>query len=121
MLSKRIASPFSSSLRTRPLYHFATAIKTQNLPYSNTSDHPNIGNSLMSNWISQINDSTKVSSLAIPGTRSSGSYHLNGNINILQNQTQSLNIKDQLESGVRFIDLNLNFTQSKTVTPDGLT
>ena len=75
----------------------------------------------MSSWISQINDSTFVSNLAIPGTRASGSYFLNGNINILQNQTQSLNIKDQLESGVRFIDLNLNFVQSKTVTPDGLT
>ena len=122
MLSKRIISPLSNILSsTRSLYHFTTALKAQNLPYANTADYPNIGDSLMSSWISQINDSTKVSNLAIPGTRASGSYFLNGNINILQNQTQSLNIKDQLESGVRFIDLNLNFVQSKTVTPDGLT
>ena len=73
----------------------------------------------MSSWMGEINDSTKVSSLAIPGTRGSASYLLKRDRNTIQYQTQSWNIADQLKSGVRFLDLNLNFTNAKDL-PDGI-
>ncbi|CFQ84530.1 phosphatidylinositol diacylglycerol-lyase [Yersinia frederiksenii] len=57
----------------------------------------------MQTWMSHLNDSTLLSQISIPGTHDSASF----NINISGGgftQTQSWNIEEQLDNGVRFLD-----------------
>ncbi|CNH92881.1 phosphatidylinositol diacylglycerol-lyase [Yersinia frederiksenii] len=57
----------------------------------------------MQTWMSHLSDSMLLSQISIPGTHDSASF----NINVSGagfTQTQSLNIKEQLDNGVRFLD-----------------
>ncbi|NBJ47177.1 hypothetical protein C6N01_13275 [Enterococcus faecalis] len=54
-----------------------------------------------SKWMDQISDSTRLSDLSIPGTHDSMSNGPGGDIV----QTQSKSLRDQLDSGIRFIDI----------------
>ena len=105
-------------------FAFAQIIDQKQLDWANTEDKPTIGklpsSLLMSKWLRDIKDNTEVSKIAIPGTRASASYLLNRDRNTISYQTQTWNITSQLESGVRFLDLNLNFKGSKDNTPDAI-
>ena len=54
-------------------------------------------------WMKLIPDSTKLCQLLIPGTHNSGSYGTLFGIG----QTQDWSIKEQLENGIRFLDVRL--------------
>ena len=58
------------------------------------------------NWMSLLNPNLKLNEINIPGTHDSGTY----NVAILKSewaQTQNLNIKEQLELGIRYLDIRL--------------
>ena len=59
-------------------------------------------------WMKEITDSTKLCQLLIPGTHNSGSYGTLFGIG----QTQDWSIKEQLENGIRFLDVRLAVNQS---------
>jgi 1-phosphatidylinositol phosphodiesterase len=54
-------------------------------------------------WMSDISDDTPVTALSIPGTHNSGC--IGGVFGFAQ--TQNLNINDQLDAGIRFLDIRL--------------
>jgi len=57
-----------------------------------------------SDWMSQIEDSTPVNQLSIPGTHDSGALHSIADLTL---KCQSTSISDQLNMGVRFFDIRL--------------
>lgn len=57
----------------------------------------------MKNWMSQINDTQLLSQLSIPGTHDSASFRSNV-YGAGFTQTQSWNIREQLDHGIRFLD-----------------
>lgn len=57
-----------------------------------------------SRWMAKLKDETKLSSLSIPGTHDTMSLGWGGDIA----QTQSKNLKNQLISGIRFLDIRLS-------------
>ena len=82
---------------------------------------PSIGDEeLGSRWLSSVSDDVRVNELAIPGTRASCSYLLDKNPKLTGYQTQTWNIRDQLRSGIRFFDLNLNFKNTQPLSPDAI-
>ena len=62
------------------------------------------------NWMSQINDSTKITDLSIPGSHDSGALH---SIADVSGKCQDLNIKSQLNIGVRFFDIRLKLKNNQ--------
>ncbi|AQZ47425.1 1-phosphatidylinositol phosphodiesterase precursor [Paenibacillus larvae subsp. larvae] len=56
-------------------------------------------------WMASIKDTAKLSELSIPGTHDTMSIGYGGDIA----QTQSMNLKTQLNSGVRFIDIRCRY------------
>lgn len=56
-----------------------------------------------SDWMDLIEDQTKLSQMAIPGTHDSGAY----NIPLDLGETQDWNIADQLNNGIRFFDIRI--------------
>ncbi|KAL4506037.1 hypothetical protein ABPG72_013798 [Tetrahymena utriculariae] len=79
--------------------HFCTKRKPQNdLLQSNLYQQTN-------NWLSQINDETYVSNINIPGTHESMALHSYFTLSIPVCQKWLL--KDQLESGIRFLDIRI--------------
>lgn len=60
-----------------------------------------------SNWMGYINGATKLTEITIPGSHDSGAK--NAGIASTWAQTQSLNISSQLNAGVRFLDMRLEY------------
>ena len=54
------------------------------------------------NWMSYIDDKLKLSALTIPGTHDTGTSGLSG-----LHQCQSMTLEQQLDSGIRFLDIRL--------------
>ena len=70
-------------------------------------------------WMSKIPDDTKLSRITIPGTHDSGTYKLSY---IPFAQTQTRDIREQLNSGIRFLDIRLAETTyfGLAIVTDGL-
>jgi hypothetical protein len=61
-----------------------------------------------SGWMASLSDVATLASLSIPGTHDSGTYGLpNYRDDIVQ--TQSMSIANQLYSGIRFLDIRVNY------------
>ena len=71
---------------------------------------PTIKSEIGINWMSQINDSTKITNLSIPGSHDSGALH---SIADVSGKCQDLNIKSQLNIGVRFFDIRLKLKNNQ--------
>ncbi len=69
------------------------------LPFSTTSNTKN-----GKNWMKNLSDESKVTSLSLPGSHDSGALHSIGD---LSGKCQDLKIIDQLNAGVRFFDIRL--------------
>ncbi len=61
------------------------------------------------NWLSAIDDNTPITAINIPGTHASATQYINGSI---ISRTQSLSIPQQLNYGVRFLDIGLEKTEN---------
>jgi hypothetical protein len=93
----------------RTLANFTVGFPPQNAigGYFNSTNqskpHPGLRN-----WMSRLMDSTAVWGLSIPGTHDSGTFGCNREDQFcFSSQCQSLNIKQQLNAGIRFLDLRL--------------
>lgn len=58
------------------------------------------------NWMSDIDDSLKLTELSLPGTHDSGAYKTGG----VSVETQSMSIEEQLNAGIRAFDLRVGKT-----------
>lgn len=67
-----------------------------------------------SKWISQINENSSISDLIIPGTHDSATYLLNG-FYVPFGKTNNLNILEQLEAGIRFLDIRCTYKDNKFI------
>ncbi|OUM57080.1 Non-catalytic module family DOC2, partial [Piromyces sp. E2] len=64
------------------------------------------------NWMNYVDDNLKINQVIIPGTHDSGTC----NVNIFEaewTRTQSLNIKEQLENGIRYLDIRLTIDEEE--------
>lgn len=67
----------------------------------------------LSSWMGSMDDDTKVTTLAIPGTHDSAATH---SLLDVAGKCQDLSIEDQLKSGARFLDFRLvNYKGSLTL------
>ena len=55
------------------------------------------------NWMAALSDTATIDQLNIPGTHDSGTSNLNANYH----NTNSLNISEQLQMGIRYFDIRL--------------
>lgn len=55
-------------------------------------------------WVSRVSDGLRLRDMSIPGTHDSGSYNFSGAGKNWKN-TQRSDIREQLDSGIRFLDL----------------
>lgn len=58
-------------------------------------------------WMNSISDSAKLSDLSIPGTHETMTAGVKGGLGYAQNQ--SLSLSDQLDNGIRFIDIRARY------------
>jgi 1-phosphatidylinositol phosphodiesterase len=73
----------------------------------NTGSSPNAWiKTANNNWMAALPDSTSLKSISLPGTHDSGAR-----VSGLAVQTQSWTIKDQLEAGIRFLDIRTRRTK----------
>ncbi len=84
-------------------------------PFAHTHggySHDSTVNLDKSNWMSALNDNLTINEISIPGTGNSVSY---GNYTDFT-LTQSMDLKTQLKSGIRFLDVTLKHTGDKNLT-----
>lgn len=63
-----------------------------------------------SDWMAALDDSAALNSITIPGTHDSGALH---SIAEISGKCQSLAIREQLEIGVRFLDIRLQLVDNE--------
>lgn len=68
------------------------------------------GSSDRSSWMAELDDEAKLNSLTIPGTHDSGALH---SLAEVSGKCQSLSIREQLQIGVRFLDIRLQLVDNK--------
>jgi len=80
---------------------------------TNPENKIDLGSVTTENWMASIHDSTSMGALTIPGTHISGAdvNHLSGT-ELNDYTTQQFTIGDQLNMGVRFLDLRVGFDES---------
>lgn len=62
-------------------------------------------------WMSALRDNARLSELSVPGTHDSMSHR--GNLSFVDNtRTQTMNLQQQLESGIRYIDIRVKYTET---------
>ncbi|KAL2885225.1 1-phosphatidylinositol phosphodiesterase [Ceratocystis lukuohia] len=66
-------------------------------------------------WMSTIADDTALSSLSIPGTHNSMTYHIDDSLL----HTQNVYLADQLTGGIRYIDITCKYQYSKILVYHG--
>ncbi len=67
-------------------------------------------------WMSSLAPSTRIVDMTIPGTHDSGAYNITSSaIWKVWAQTQTLSLLQQLNSGVRFLDIRLGWDSSRNV------
>lgn len=67
-------------------------------------------------WMSRLKDETPLAALSIPGTHNSPTYH----VALPSVRCQSVSVKEQLENGVRFLDIRVQPENPSDPTKDGL-
>lgn len=65
------------------------------------------------NWMKGVDSLTPVSLLSLPGTHNAGTYTCSRHQFIGVNKTQSLTVKDQLQAGIRFLDLRVRLVENE--------
>lgn len=60
-------------------------------------------------WMGYVDGTLKLNQLNIPGTHDSGTYNIETKELVTKFQTQEINITQQLESGVRYLDIRLGY------------
>jgi 1-phosphatidylinositol phosphodiesterase len=70
----------------------------------------------LESWMSKLKDEYPLSALSIPGTHNSPAHH----IALPSVRCQVVTIKEQLENGVRFLDIRLQPENPKDPSKDGL-
>ncbi|HVG48287.1 MAG TPA: phosphatidylinositol-specific phospholipase C [Rubellimicrobium sp.] len=63
-------------------------------------------------WMSYVEDSKKLTELSIPGTHDSGSRN-QGNLKLDRLETQTRTIRAQLDGGIRFLDIRVGYTETE--------
>ena len=58
-------------------------------------------------WMSNLPDNLKLNQINIPGTHDSGTYGIYDRIEVPWSRTQTLDIKDQLFNGIRYLDIRI--------------
>ncbi|KAL2885214.1 1-phosphatidylinositol phosphodiesterase [Ceratocystis lukuohia] len=71
-------------------------------------------------WMSNIDDSKSLSSLAIPGTHNSVTNSLTGSLTSKLVQTQNVPLEQQLIGGIRYIDITCKVTKKGFMVYHGL-
>lgn len=66
--------------------------------------------SARADWMASLDDATAINALTIPGTHDSGALH---SIADAVGKCQTLSIAEQMEMGVRFLDIRLQITDNK--------
>ena len=71
----------------------------------------------ISNWMALVDDAKKLSELSIPGTHDSGARYIDPTVYELRKSprltTQTDGIREQLDSGIRFLDIRVGYTKGK--------
>jgi 1-phosphatidylinositol phosphodiesterase len=70
----------------------------------------------LESWMSRLKDETPLSALSIPGTHNSPTYH----VALPSVRCQSVSVQEQLENGVRFLDIRVQPESPSDPTKDGL-
>lgn len=70
----------------------------------------------LASWMSRLKDETPLAALSIPGTHNSPTYH----VALPSVRCQSVSVKEQLENGVRFLDIRVQPESPSDPTKDGL-
>lgn len=78
------------------------------------------GKKPLSNWISRYRDYVNVGLLSIPGTHESGTYRCNYGNPCYTFQFQSWSTSNQLDAGIRFLDLRVRFGKEWRIAHDKL-
>lgn len=60
------------------------------------------------NWMSYVNDNKSLRDMNIPGTHDSGTKYTAGGVTGIVASCQDLSISEQLESGIRYLDIRLD-------------
>ena len=68
------------------------------------------GDADRSDWMAALEDTARLNSLTIPGTHDSGALH---SIAEISGKCQTLSIKEQLQIGVRFLDIRLQLVNNE--------
>lgn len=71
----------------------------------NTSANSKISST---NWMSNVNDNKLLRDMNIPGTHDSGTKYTAGGVTGIVASCQDLSISEQLESGIRYLDIRLD-------------
>jgi len=61
------------------------------------------------NWMGDLPDDTEINQISIPGTHDSATYGKNLGIGV---KTQTWSVKEQLEAGIRFLDIRVRRTDN---------
>jgi 1-phosphatidylinositol phosphodiesterase len=71
----------------------------------------------ISNWMARVDDAKKLSELSIPGSHDSGARYIDPTVYKLRKSprltTQTDGIREQLDSGIRFLDIRVGYTKGK--------
>jgi 1-phosphatidylinositol phosphodiesterase len=71
----------------------------------------------LSNWMSLVSDTKLLSELTIPGTHDSGARYIDPTVYKTRNSprltTQTAGIREQLDSGIRFLDIRVGYTNGR--------
>jgi 1-phosphatidylinositol phosphodiesterase len=78
--------------------------------------HDSTNGATHTDWMANIPDELRVSELSIPGTHDSGSYEFGGDIVL----TQSMNISNQLNGGIRAMDIRLKIDDGELMVYHGI-
>ncbi len=79
----------------------------------NSASSPNYRNNQKQNsWLSWIYDGTPVTQLSIPGTHDSSTYGCRWDQFCDITKCQSWNLEHQLQSGIRYFDLRVQFSSN---------
>ncbi len=70
-----------------------------------------------SDWMKNVEDGTSLTSMSIPGSHDSGSFHSIGDVS---GKCQDLSISEQLKAGIRFFDIRLQLRNDELKVIHGI-
>jgi 1-phosphatidylinositol phosphodiesterase len=88
-------------------------VPKKNALYSNSTKQSLPGNAYVKQWMKDLHDDIEVSYLSLPGTHDSGSYNCHFWQLCKSTQCQSWPIMQQLQAGIRFLDLRIQIVNEQ--------